>query len=230
MIVTGETLINPPYSFLEHPKPEVTIRSKDGSTSSSYTHLIKQILYSKPGCLSSFWSNFLKDHFSSVQSLSHVRLFATPWIAALQASLSITNSRSSLKLMSIESVIPSSHIILCRPLFLLPLIPPSIRVFSNESTLCMRWPKYWSFSFSIIPSKEHPELIFRMDWSPLECTRWISLQSKGLSRVFSNTTVQKHQFFGAQFSSQSNSHIHTWLLEKLVGIISDLDSSLFPWF
>ena len=104
MIVTGETLINPPYSFLEHPKPEVTIRSKDGSTSSSYTHLIKQILYSKPGCLSSFWSNFLKDHFSSVQSLSHVRLFATPWIAALQASLSITNSRSSLKLMSIESV------------------------------------------------------------------------------------------------------------------------------
>ena len=102
---------------------------------------------------------------SSVQSLSHVQLFATPWIAARQASLSITISRSSLKLTSIESVMPSSHLILCRPLFLLPPIPPSIRAFSNESTLRMRWPKYWSFSFSIIPSKEHPGLIsFRMDW------------------------------------------------------------------
>ena len=117
----------------------------------------------------------------------------------------LTNSRSSLRLMSIESVMPSSHLILCRPRLLLPLIPPSIRVFSNESTLCMRRPKYyWSFSFSIIPSKEIPGLIsFRMDWG------WISLQSKGLLRVFSNTTVQKHQFFGAQPSSQSNSHIHT---------------------
>ena len=92
--------------------------------------------------------------FSSVQSLSHVRLFVTPWIAACQASLSITNSRSSLKLMSIESVMLSSHLIFCHPLLLLPPIPPSIRVFSNESTLHMRWPKYWSFSFSIIPSKE----------------------------------------------------------------------------
>ena len=102
--------------------------------------------------------------FSSVQLLSRVRLFATPWIAACQASLSITNSQSSLKLMSIESVMPSSHLILCRPLLLLPPVPPSIRVFSNESTLCMRWPKYWSFSFSIIPSKEIPGLIsFRMD-------------------------------------------------------------------
>ena len=92
------------------------------------------------------------------------------------------------------------HLILCRPLLLLPPIPPSIRVFSNESTLRMRWPKYWSFSFIIIPSKEHPGLIsFRM-------VGWISLQSKGLSRAFSNTTVQKHQFFGAQLSSQSNSH------------------------
>ena len=102
--------------------------------------------------------------FSSVQSLSWVWLFATPWIAAHQASLSITNSQSSLKLTSIESVMPSSHLILCHPLLLLPLIPPSIRVFSNESTLHMRWPKYWSFSFSISPSTEHPELIsFRMD-------------------------------------------------------------------
>ena len=104
----------------------------------------------------------------SVQSLSCVRFFVSPWIAAQQASLSITNSQSSLKLTSIESVMPSSHLILCRPLLLLSPIPPSIRVFSNESTLCMRWPKYWSFSFSIIPSKEHPELTsFRMDWLDL---------------------------------------------------------------
>ena len=101
--------------------------------------------------------------FSAVQSLSRVRLFATPRIAARQASLSITNSRSSLKLTSIESVMPSSHLILCRPL-LLPAIPPNNRVFSSESTLHMRWPKYWSFSFSIPPSKEHPGVIsFRMD-------------------------------------------------------------------
>ena len=97
--------------------------------------------------------------FSSVQSLSRVRLFATPWIAARQAFLSITISRNSLKLTPIESVMPSSHLILCRPLLLLPPIPPSIRIFSDESTLRMRWPKYWSFSFSIIPSKEHPGLV-----------------------------------------------------------------------
>ena len=97
--------------------------------------------------------------FSSGQSLSRVRLFATPWIATHQASLSITNSLSLLKLMPIESVMPSSHLILCRPLLLLPPIPPSIRVFSSESTLCMRWPKYWSFNFSISPSNEHPGLI-----------------------------------------------------------------------
>ena len=105
------------------------------------------------------------DHIRSVaQSCS---LFATPWIAACQASLSITISRSSLRLTSIESVMPSSHLILCRPLLLLPPIPPSIRIFSNESTLLMRWPKYWSFSFSIIPSKEISGLIFRMDWLDL---------------------------------------------------------------
>ena len=106
--------------------------------------------------------------FSSVQSLSHVLLLATPWIAARQASLPITNSRSLLRLTSNKSVMPSSHLILCHPLLLLPPIPPSIRVFSNESTLRMRWPKYWSFSFSIIPSKEHPGLIsLRMDWLDL---------------------------------------------------------------
>jgi len=147
--------------------------------------------------------------FSPVQSLSCVQLFVTPWIAACQASLSITNSQSLLKLMSIESVIPSSHLILCRPLFLLPPIPPSIRVFSNESTLCMRWPKYWSFSISISPSNEHPGLISsRMDWLDL-----LAVQET-LSGVFSNTTVQKHPFFSTQLSSQSNSHIHTWPLEK----------------
>ena len=146
--------------------------------------------------------------FSSFQSLSRVRLFATPWTAAHQASLSITNSQSLLKLMSIELVTWYNHLILCHPLPFLPSIFPSIRVFSNESALCMKWPKYWSFSFSISPSKEIPGLIsFRMD-------RWISLQSKGLSRVFSNTTVQKHQFFGAQLSLWSNSHMCTWLLEK----------------
>ena len=112
--------------------------------------------------------NAWHDQIRSDQSLSRVRLSATPWIAALQASLSITNSQSSLRLTSIESVMPSSHLILCRPLLLLPPIPPSIRVFSNESTLHMSWPKYWSFSFSIIPSKEIPGLIsFRMDWLDL---------------------------------------------------------------
>ena len=108
---------------------------------------------------------YLMLQFSSVQSLSRVRLFVTSWITGRQASLSITNSRSSLKFMSIESVMPSSHLILCCPLLLLPLIPPSIRIFSNESTLRMRWPKYWSFSFSTSLSNEHPGLIsFRMDW------------------------------------------------------------------
>ena len=291
----------------------------------------------------------VSEDYSSVQSLSHVRLFATPWIAACQASLSITNSRSSLRLMSIESVMPSSHLILCHPLFLLPPIPLSIRVFSNESTLCMRWPKHWSFSFSIIPSNvaqlvknlpamwdtwvqslcwEDPlekgktahssilawrilwmsmesqsvghdsnfqslslvqffvtpwtaahqaslsiidsqsllklisiELVMPSnhlilcrplrlpsifprirvfskesvlhsrwpkywsfstsplsmnieDWFLLGWTGWISLKSKGLSRVFSNTTVQKHQFFTTQLSLWSKSHIHIWPLEK----------------
>ena len=110
----------------------------------------------------------LFHQFSSVQSLSHVQLFVTPWSAAFQASLSITNSRSLLKLMSVESVIPSKHLILCRPLLLLPSIFPSIGVFSNESVLRIRWPKYWSFSFNINPSNEHPGLIsIVMDWLDL---------------------------------------------------------------
>ena len=131
--------------------------------------LVQRSSESKRKILTSMWKKVdlqeISVQFSSVQSLSHVRLFAIPWIAACQASLSITNSRSSPKLMSIESVMPSSHLIL---LLLLPPLPPSIRVFSNESTLRMRWPKYWSFSFSISPSKEHPGLIsFRMDWLDL---------------------------------------------------------------
>ena len=281
-------------------------------------------------------------NFSSVQSLSRVWLFATPWTAARQASLSITNSQSLLKLMCIKLVMLSNNLILCHPLLLLPSVFPSIRVFLNESIICIKQPKYWSFSFSISPSNEHPGMIsFRMDWLdllsvqgtlksllqhhsskasilqrsafftvrlshpymtsgttivsnsanlwnaalqaslpitnsrsllklmsieslmpfnhlilcrplllclqyfpasgsfqwvisshqvakvlasvlpiniqdwfPLQLTGLISLQSKQLSRVFSNTTVQKHQFFGAQLSSQSDSHIHTWPLEK----------------
>ena len=154
---------------------------------------------------------FSTVQFSSVQSLSHVQLFATPWTATCQASLSATNPQSLLKLMSIESVMPSSQLILCRPLLLLPSMFPSIRVFANESVLCIRWPKYWSFTFNISPSNEYS------DWFPLGWTGWISLQSKGLSRVFSNTTNQKHQFFCAQLSLWSSSLIHTWLLEKHFG-------------
>ena len=132
----------------------------------------------------------------------------TPWIAARQASLSITNSRNWLKLMPIESVVPASHLILCRPLFLLPPISPSIRVFSNESTFA------WGGQSTGVSASASVLQMNTQDWSPLGWTGWISLQSKGLSRVFSNTTVQKHQFFHAQLSSPSNSHIHTLPLEK----------------
>ena len=118
-------------------------------------------------------SSMNQGKFSSVQPLSRVRLFVTPWIAARQASLSITNSRSLLRLLPIGLVMSSSHLILCCLLLLLPPIPPSIRVFSNESTLLLRWPKYWSFSFSISPSNEHPGLIsFRMDWLDLLSVKW----------------------------------------------------------
>ena len=142
-----------------------------------------------------------------VQSLSHVQFFVTSWTIVWQASLSFTISQSLLKFMFIESVILSNHLILCCPL-LLPSIFPSIRVFSNESALHIKWPKYWSFSFSISPSSEYPGLIsFMIDWFYL-------LAFKGLSRVFSNTTVQKHQFFSAQASLCSISHIHTWLVEN----------------
>ena len=211
--------------------------------------------------------------FSSVQSLSHVRLFVTPWTATHQASLSFTDSWSLLKLMSIESVMPSNHLILCYPLLLLPSILPSISSvqFSRSSCIRLLQPheskharppcpsptpgihpnscpsSRWchpSISSSVVPFSSCSQSLpasesFPMsqlfasggqsigvsalasvlpmntqDWSPLEWTGWISLQSKGLSRVFTSTTVQKHQFFSAQLSSQSNAHIHTWWLEK----------------
>ena len=141
-------------------------------------------------------------NISSVQSLSCVQLFVTPWTTAHHASLFFTNSWSSLTLTSTESVMPSNHLILCHSLLLLPSIFPSIRVFSNESVLHIRWPKYRSFSFSISPSNEYSGLIsFRIDQLDL-------LAVQGLSRVFSNTTVQKHQFFSTQLSLWTNSHIH----------------------
>ena len=144
----------------------------------------------------------------SVQSLSRVQLFVTSKTAARRASLSITNFWSLPKLMSIESVMPSSHLILCHPLLLLLSILPSIMILANESARCIRWPKFWSFSLNISPSKEHPGLIsFRMDYLDLPAVQ---------GTLKSSTTPQfkKHQFFGIQPSSQSNSHIHTWLLEK----------------
>ena len=143
---------------------------------------------------------------SAVQSLSHV--FMPPWTAARQASLSFTISRSWFKLMYLESVMPSNHLILCSPLLLLPLNFPSIRVFSNQLALHIRWPKYWSFSLaSVLPMNIQ-------DWFSLRLTGLISLLSKGFSRVFSNTTIRNHQFFSVQPSLWSNSNIHTWLQEN----------------
>ena len=146
--------------------------------------------------------------FSSVQSLSCVRLFATPWITARQASLSITNSWSSPRLKSNESVMPSSHLILCHPLLLLPPIPPSIRVFSNESALHMRWPKDWSFSFSISPSNEHPGLMsFRMDWLDLLAVQG-TLKSLLQHHSSKASILRCSAFFTVQLSHP------TWPLEK----------------
>ena len=146
-------------------------------------------------------------YFSSVQLLSRVRLFATPWIAARQASLSITNSRSSPRLASIESVMPSSHLILCRPLLLLPQSLQTSESFPMSQLFAWGGQSTGVSALASFPPKKS------QGWSP-EWTGWISLQSKGLSRVFCNNTVQKHKFFGAQPSSQSNSHIHTWPQEK----------------
>ena len=155
------------------------------------------------------FSDSLPFQFSSLQSLSRVWLFATPWIAARQASLSIANSRSSLRLTSIESAMPSSHLTLGRPLLLLPLIPPSSRVFSNESTLHMRWPKCWSFSFSIIPSKEIPGLSsFRMDWLDLLAVKG-TLKSLLQHHSSKASILHRSAFFTVQLSH------HTWPQEKL---------------
>ena len=145
--------------------------------------------------------------FSSVQLLSRVLLFATPWIAARQTSLSISNSQSSIRLTCIESVMPSIHLIPGRPLLLLPPIPPSIKIFSSESTLRMRWPKYWSFSFSIIPSKEIPGLIFRMDWLDLLVVQG-TLKSLLQHHSSKASILRRSAFFTVQLSH------HTWLLEK----------------
>ena len=149
-----------------------------------------------------FYNHFIHSYHPSLPFFGSVQLLScVQWTAVCQASLSITNSWSLLKFMSIKSVMPSNHLILCRPLLHLPSVFPSIRVFSSESVLYIRWPKYWSFSFSISPSNEYSGLVsFRID-----CL--ISLQSKGLSRVFSNTAVQKHQFFSTQPSLWSSSHI-----------------------
>ena len=139
------------------------------------------------------WTELNTFNNISDQSLSHIRLFVTPWTAVCQAALSITKSQSLLKCMSIKLVMPANYLILCHPL-LRPSIFPSIRVFSNGSVLHIRWPKYWSFSFNISPSNEYSDLF------PLGWTGWIALLSKGLLRVFSNNTVQKHQLFRAQLS------------------------------
>ena len=150
----------------------------------------------------------IPTQFSSFQSLSHIGLFATPWISAYQSSPSITNSRSSLKLMSIEVVIPSSHLILCHPLLSCPQSLPKSGSFPISQLFA------WGGQTIGVSASASVPPMNTQDWSPLGWTGWISLQSKRFSRVFSNTTVQKHQFFGAQPSSQSNSHIHTWPLEK----------------
>ena len=145
---------------------------------------------------------------SSVQSLNRMRLFATPWIAACQASLSITISRSSLKLTSIESMMPCTHLILCGPLFLLPQSLPASESFPVSQLFA------WGGQSTRVSALASFLPRNTQDSSPLEWTGWIPLQSKDFSRVFSKTTVQKHHFFSAQLSSQSNSHIHTWPLEK----------------
>ena len=176
-------------------------------------------------CIRKVLSSSKFSQFSSVQSLSRVRLFAIPWTAAHQASLSISNSRSSLKLTSIESVMPSSHLILCHPLLLLPPIPPSIRVFSKESTLCMRWPKYWSFSFSISPTNEHPGLIaFRMDWLGFLAVQG-TLKSL-LQHYSSKASILRCSAFSALQSSQSSLKLlnSVWLHMILVNSQADSGS------
>ena len=149
-----------------------------------------------------------------VQSLSHVWLLVTPWTAAHQASLSITNSQSLFKLKSIESMMPSSHLILFHPFLLVPSMFPSIRVFSNELALCSRWPKYWNFSFSISPFSDYS----RFSWFPLGLTALIFLLSKGFSRIFYRPSIQKHQLFSTKSSLWARSHTRTELPEKNIAL------------
>ena len=165
-------------------------------------------IYNHAVLISQFWTNPVFHVVVFVQLLSPVSLFVTPWTAAYQASLSFTISQRLFKLTFIELVILSNHFILCCSPLLLPSVFPKIRILSNESALHIRWPKYWSFSFNISPSNEYS------DWFPFGLTGLIYFQSKRLSRVFFNTTVQKHQFFGVQPYLWPKSHIHTWLLEK----------------
>ena len=164
-------------------------------------------MYYRSSCCPPNWELLCRDNVDNVHSLSHVLLFGTPWTAAFQASLSITNSQSLAKLTSIESVMSSNHLTLCHPL-LLPSIFPRIRIFPIFSALRMRWPKYWSFSFNISPSSKYSGLIsFRMDWFDV-------LAVQGTLKSLLQHHSSKHQFFGTQPSSQSNSHIHTWPQEK----------------
>ena len=181
----------------------ISLLSKGLSVFSSTTIWKHQFFVAQP----SLWPNSHIGTCVAVQLLSCVWFFATLWTVARQASLSFTISQSLVKLTSIELVMPSNHLILCHPL-LLPSIIPSIRVFSKESALPIRWSKYWSFSFSISPSNEHPGLIsFRMDWLDL-------LEVQGTLKSLLQHYSSKYQFFGTQLSLWSNSHIHTWLLEK----------------
>ena len=179
-------------------------------------------------CCTAKW---ISHQFSSVQLLSRVRLFATPWIAARQGSLSYTNSWSSPRLTSIESVMPSSHLNLCRPLLLLPPIPPSIRVFSKESTLCMRWPKYWSFSFSIVPSKEIPGLIsFRMDWLHLLAVQG-TLKSLLQHHSSKASILQRSAFFTVPLSHPYMTTGKTIALTRrtFVGKVTSLLLNMLSW-
>ena len=178
----------------------------------SLSKLLEIVKAGEPGVLQSVGSQRAKSwtwlQFSSVQSLNHVWLFAAPWITACQASLSITNSWSSPKLKCTESVMPSSHIILCHPLLFLPSIPPSIRVFPNESALHMRWPEYWSFSLSIRPSNEHPRLVsFRVDWLDL-------LAVQGTLKSLLQHHSSKASILRCSAFFTVHSHIHTWPQEK----------------
>ena len=197
--------LKPIYNLLYYHDIFILTPRKKKNRGVQFCKEITQMLTSPGNCYPVLWQLI---PFVAVQSLSHVWLFATPWTAVCQGSLSFIISQSLLKFRSLELVISSNNFILCHPLLPLPSIFPSIRVFSNELALHIRWPKYWSFSFGI----SSPMNI--QDWLPLGLTDLISLLSKGLWRVFSTTTIWRHQFFSAQPSLWCNSHIHTWLQEK----------------